>query len=82
MNAYSRTLVTMLALALACHAWAGSLPGTGEDEGLTVIYRDTWGIPHIYAPTDEAGVFAQGYAMAEDRSERLLLNLLTAKLSE
>jgi len=60
-------------------AFAADLPGTGQDQGKTVIYRDTWGIPHIYAPTDEAGLYAQGYAMAEDRPERLLLNLLTAK---
>lgn len=60
-------------------AYSVDLPGTGQDEGKTVIYRDTWGIPHIYAPTDQAGLYAQGYAMAEDRPERLLLNLLTAK---
>ena len=60
-------------------AFSADLPGTGQDEGQTVIYRDTWGIPHIYAPTDEAGLYAQGYALAEDRPERLLLNLLTAK---
>jgi|TARA_Y100000310_G_scaffold295298_1_gene326501 acyl-homoserine lactone acylase PvdQ len=56
----------------------GALPGTGNDTGKTVIYRDSWGIPHIYAPTDEAGLYAQGYAMAQDRPERLLLNMLTA----
>jgi acyl-homoserine-lactone acylase len=60
-------------------AISADLPGTGQDEGKTVIYRDTWGIPHIYAPTDDAGLYAQGYAIAEDRPERLLLNLLTAK---
>lgn len=54
------------------------LPGSGNDIGKTVIYRDSWGIPHIYSPTDEGGLYAQGYAMAEDRPEQLLLNLLTA----
>lgn len=57
---------------------AEALPGQGDDANHTVIYRDTWGIPHIYAPTDVAGLYAQGYAIAEDRPERLLLNLLTA----
>ena len=33
-----------------------SLPGQGEDAGKTVIYRDTYGVPHIYAPTVEAGL--------------------------
>lgn len=54
---------------------AQNLPGAGEDEGKTVVYRDTWGIPHIYAPTVEAGMFAMGWAQAEDRPEELLKNL-------
>jgi acyl-homoserine lactone acylase PvdQ len=57
---------------------ADTLPGEGADAGKTVIYRDTWGIPHIYAPTDEAGLYAQGYATAEDRPEQLLTNILAA----
>ena len=47
-------------------AVAADLPGTGADAGKTVIYRDTWGVPHIYAPTVEAGLYAQGWAQAED----------------
>ena len=54
------------------------LPGEGEDAGRTVIYRDTWGVPHIYAPTVEAGFHAMGYAQAEDRPEQLLMNLKIA----
>lgn len=53
-----------------------SLPGTGPDAGVTVIYRDTWGVPHIYAPTVEAGLFAMGWAQAQDRPGELLRNLL------
>lgn len=55
-----------------------SLPGSGEDTGKTVIYRDTWGIPHIYAPTVEDGLYAQGWAQAADRPTQLLLNLKIA----
>ncbi len=72
---------TMIGLATTTLAEArsnGSLPGGGRDVGKTVIYRDSWGIPHIYAPTDEGGLYAQGYAMAQDRPDQLLLNLLTA----
>lgn len=54
------------------------LPGTGRDAGRTVIYRDTFGVPHIYAPTVEAGLYAQGWAQAEDRPEQLLKNLKLA----
>lgn len=55
-----------------------SLPGQGEDAGSTVIYRDSFGVPHIYAPTVEAGLYAQGWAQAEDRPAQLLMNLKIA----
>lgn len=51
-----------------------NLPGTGEDAGQTVVYRDTWGVPHIYAPAVENGLYAMGWAQAEDRPEELLKN--------
>jgi acyl-homoserine-lactone acylase len=35
------------------------------------IYRDTYGIPHVYGPTDESVVFGFAYARAEDRFEKL-----------
>lgn len=73
-----RLLSCLLMATLTCPTWAADLPGTGEDAGKTVIYRDTWGVPHIYAPTDTAGLFAQGYAIAQDRPEQLLINLLAA----
>lgn len=63
-----------VALAPACALVDSNLPGRGEDRGKTVIYRDTWGVPHIYAPTDEAGMYAMGWAQAEDRPTELLKN--------
>jgi len=36
------------------------------------IYRDTWGIPHIYANSETDLAFAFGYAQAEDRLGQLL----------
>jgi acyl-homoserine-lactone acylase len=35
------------------------------------IYRDTYGVPHIYAPTDAACVFGLMYAQAEDNFRQL-----------
>ena len=55
-----------------------ALPGQGPDAGKIVIYRDTWGVPHLYAPTVEDGLYAQGYAQAEDRPQQLLQNLKMA----
>lgn len=54
------------------------LPGQGADLGKTVIYRDTYGVPHIYAPTVEAGLYAEGWAQAQDRPSQLLVNLKIA----
>ncbi len=34
--------------------------------GSVTIYRDKWGVPHVYAPTDAAAVFGLIYAQAED----------------
>jgi acyl-homoserine-lactone acylase len=57
---------------------AAELPGTGADTGKTVVYRDTWGVPHIYAPTLEAGLYAMGWAQAQDRPVELLKNYMRA----
>jgi penicillin amidase len=45
----------------------------GADQS-TTIYRDEFGIPHIFAPTLNDAAFAVGYAQAEDRLEELLKN--------
>ncbi len=45
--------------------------GAAEEAAL---YRDGFGIPHVYAPTLETAAFAVGYAQAEDRLEELLKN--------
>lgn len=31
------------------------------------VHRDKWGVPHIYAESDEDAYFALGYVMAQDR---------------
>ncbi|NIA15950.1 MAG: hypothetical protein GWP08_17950 [Nitrospiraceae bacterium] len=67
-----------LVLIFSGASTAADLPGTGEDAGKTVLYRDTWGVAHIYAPTVEAGLYAQGWAQAEDRPEALLENFARA----
>ncbi len=43
------------------------------------IYRDTWGVPHVYGPTDAAVIFGAAYARAEDRwyeQERAFISML------
>jgi acyl-homoserine lactone acylase PvdQ len=69
-------IALVLCLGMSSGLSAQPLPGTGPDEGKTVMYRDTWGVPHIYAPTVAQGMFAMGWAQAEDRPEEVLKNLL------
>jgi acyl-homoserine lactone acylase PvdQ len=48
------------------------------DDGKVVVYRDEYGVPHLYAPTIEGGLYAMGYSQAEDRLAELLKNYLRA----
>ena len=60
------------AAALAC---LGAMPARA---GEATLYRDTWGVPHVYADTEAAGYHALGYAQAEDRLEDIYLAVRTA----
>jgi acyl-homoserine-lactone acylase len=42
------------------------------------IIRDTYGVPHIYGPTDASVVFGHAYAQAEDNFEQIEYNVLYA----
>jgi len=44
----------------------------GQSEQQVTIYRDTYGVPHIYGDSEEAVAYGHGYAQAEDRLETLL----------
>jgi acyl-homoserine-lactone acylase len=41
--------------------------------GNVTIYRDAWGVPHIYGDTEEAAAYGQGFAQAEDRIDDILM---------
>jgi penicillin amidase len=57
----------------AVYVWRRALPevnGTVEGSGVAApveIVRDRWGVPHIFAASDEDAYFALGWAMAQDR---------------
>ncbi|MFC1734556.1 penicillin acylase family protein [Candidatus Hydrogenedentota bacterium] len=58
----------VLALAItvgACDFLFGPTRHVVDDD--VTISRDTWGVPHILASTDEGAMFGLGYACAEDR---------------
>ena len=63
-----------VAFPLAAMITACGLPGGGGGEA--TVYRDVWGVPHIYAESAEAGLYASGWTMAEDRLSQLLENYL------
>jgi acyl-homoserine-lactone acylase len=62
-------------LALALLLLSGGVPGSAarasdlQTEKIArsiTIYRDTYGVPHVFGPTDESCVFGYMYAQAED----------------
>lgn len=63
-------VVITLSLLIPFGAQSGTMPAADD----ATIYRDEYGIPHVYASTLEAASFAVGYAQAEDRLEELLKN--------
>jgi len=46
------------------------------------IRRDTYGVPHILAETEEAAAFALGYAQAEDHAVQIARRLVSARGEE
>jgi acyl-homoserine-lactone acylase len=47
--------------------------------GYANIYRDIWGVPHIYAANETDALFAVGYALAEDNLRGILRAYLAAQ---
>lgn len=47
------------------------------DDHKVTIYRDVWGVPHIYADSEAAGAYGLGYAQAEDRLDDIYISLRT-----
>ena len=69
------SLVRTFALGLVPFALLGRL----HAQGRVTIYRDTWGVPHIYADREADGFYGLGYAMAEDEGEFILRSVLVAR---
>jgi len=66
----------------SCSKEGGKMTGNAWRETLksqVAIYRDKWGIPHIYGKTDEATMFGYGYAQAEDRLEAIFHWIIEAE---
>lgn len=68
----------LLLLAATLGLGQGLTADQDPDRGKIVVYRDTFGVPHLYADTSAQGFYAMGWAMAEDRLDELLKNYLRA----
>ncbi len=64
-------LLLMAALVSAC--------GGPDRSADATVFRDAYGVPHIFSPSEEAGMYAFGYAQAEDRLTALLRNYKQAR---
>ena len=69
------TRYTMVILTLAAAACGGPLPPSTDSTALlaqsVTIYRDRYGVPYIYGPTDASAVFGFAYAQAEDNFDQI-----------
>jgi acyl-homoserine-lactone acylase len=55
---------------------AGPKRFQNDQEGSVTVYRDDWGVPHVYGSREEDGFYGLGYAQAEDRLEGILRHYL------
>jgi len=80
-----KTLIGSIARSAITWISRGRLPhfdGELNISGLTApveIFRDRWGIPHIYAQSVPDVLFAQGFIHAQDRLFQMELNRRTAQ---
>lgn len=69
------------ACALPCAArtgGAGELARWRQEAQSVTLYRDNWGIAHVYGKTDADAVFGMEYAQAEDDFNRVEANYIDA----
>jgi penicillin G amidase len=73
-------IVVLLVAALAWYSYRRPLPQTkgalslAELQDNVTIYRDAWGVPHIYAANQYDLFYAQGYIHAQDRWWQMEMN--------
>ena len=64
----------MLVALFFCHAYASANTLARN----VTIYRDTYGVPHVFGRTDASTVFGFAYAQAEDNFWRVEENFIHA----
>lgn len=69
----------LVTLASACRQPHAVLPTADDLSTQVVIRRDTFGIPHILADTEEAAAYGFGYAQAEDHAVEIARRFIRAR---
>jgi acyl-homoserine-lactone acylase len=72
----------LAALTLSCGRPSLELPSPDRLAQQVTIRRDTYGIPHILAETEEAAAFGFGFAQAEDHAAEIGRRYLSARGEE
>ena len=67
-------ILAVIASLLICHAHADANPLART----VTIYRDSYGVPHVFGRTDASTVFGFAYAQAEDNFWRVEENFISA----
>ena len=67
-------------MTLACHRATAIRPPEALAAEVT-IRRDSFGIPHILASSEEAAAYGFGYAQAEDHALEICSRAATSSLS-
>src|ERR1044071_6942353 len=74
---HTLSLLIVLVLLLFSHTRAGAVDSLALARTVT-IYRDTYGVPHVFGRTDASTVFGFAYAQAEDNFWRVEENFILA----
>jgi acyl-homoserine-lactone acylase len=75
-------LVIGVVAITSCGRPSIDLPSADRLSRKVTIRRDTFGIPHILAESEEAAAFAFGYAQAEDHAVEIARRLISARGEE
>ena len=79
MNKIQRLLLIILFVLTCASPLVTHAQKSSDHEKLArtvTIYRDTYGVPHVFGRTDESTVFGFAYAQAEDNFWRVEENFI------
>ncbi len=75
-------LVTVLVCLSAANTITVAQPAT--EYGKVELLRDAWGVPHVFADTDQGAMYGLGYACAGDRGFQMyyFLRMMQGRMAE